>query len=110
MCECRSPPPTRPSRSCDAGCGTQVFAERLAQLVRQERDSMFSPLAVADDELSHTKIEVFDAQASALEQAQARTIEQAGHELRHTHHDPEHGLGRAALPRDHNQVPVLVWC
>src|SRR6266700_2402909 len=58
----------------------QVRAQRLHELFRQQRHPVFLSLALAHQDLAVVEIHILDAQPKALEVAQSRTVEQAGHQ------------------------------
>ena len=54
--------------------------ERPAEPLREQGDTFAHAFAFADDDLAVAEIDILDAQAQALEQAEAASIEEMGHE------------------------------
>jgi hypothetical protein len=63
--------------SFDAG---EMMAKLCRDGGRQHGHPILATLAVPHDELVRVEIDILDAQAGALEQAQARTVHQHGHQ------------------------------
>jgi hypothetical protein len=59
----------------------QMLLERQDQALGQHGDAVFFPFAVADEDGPLGKVNVLDAQAQALHEAQASAVEQPGHQL-----------------------------
>jgi hypothetical protein len=65
-----------------------VAFEHWAQTLGEQRHAVLQALAISDDDLASSEIDVADAQRAALRQAQARAV----HETRHQAVDrPEPG-------------------
>ena len=54
--------------------------KRGSQTGRQERHSVFSALAVSQEDLRAAELDVLHAQPAALEQPQARSVEERSHQ------------------------------
>jgi hypothetical protein len=54
--------------------------ERSLHRGREHRDPILAALPVADRDLVHSEIDVFDAQSTALEKAQSGAVEQKRHQ------------------------------
>lgn len=61
--------------------GGEVAGEVIAERGGEDGDPILAALALADDELQALEVDVLHAQPRALEQPQARAVEQRGHEL-----------------------------
>jgi len=75
----------------------QVSGQGCAQIRGQQGSAIFSPFALANYYLCGGKVDVFDAQARALEESETRAVEEARHELRcavHSFEDCAHLLFR----------------
>lgn len=56
-------------------------AQRFEQNIREHGDAVIFALAITHDNLTITEIEVFDAQAHHLHQAEAATVHKLSHQL-----------------------------
>ena len=70
----------------------QVFVKRRDQAVGQDGHAVLSTVAVADGDGAVGEIQVFDPQAQAFHQPQARAIQQSGHQLVRTRQLAEEAL------------------
>jgi hypothetical protein len=60
----------------------QVLAQGLSDVFGKDCNAVSAPLAVAHDDVAKSEVDVLHSEASAFEKAQARSVEQARHELR----------------------------
>lgn len=86
---------------------SKVRPERVNEVLWQQCDAVLLPLGIANHELLVAKVDVLDSQPQALEQAQARSVDESGHQprcaLQLTQHGP-HFLAR----RHYRQAPRLL--
>jgi len=68
----------------------QVFLERSDEAVWKHGEVVYFAFGVAHGDLAVVKVNVYDAQAQALDQAQPRTVEQPGDELIDARHGSEY--------------------
>ena len=73
----------------DAG---QVFAQRWTQCLREHRDAIFVTLAIPNDDLGASEVDVFDAKAQTFHEPNARAVKEFAHELGGSGHGGEHAL------------------
>src|SRR5713101_5762975 len=76
------PAPRRRSAWCCAPPALEVGSQCGLDGGWEYRQAILPPLAVTDHELVHREIDVLDSQPTALQQAQARTVQQNRHEPR----------------------------
>ena len=62
----------------DAG---EVFAQRSFESFGQEGDAVFIALAVANEDLVEVEIDVLDAEAEALHEAESSAVKELGEKL-----------------------------
>lgn len=73
--------------------GFDLQAQGVAQAFGKGGNAVVLAFSITDDDLVVAEVDVFDAQAQAFHQAQARAIEQLGHEPGNAVHAVEDGAG-----------------
>jgi len=70
----------------------EVLLKGLDETVGQDCDAVFSPLAVAYEDLAPVEVNILDPQPQALDQPKAGAVEQLGDQLIVAGHGSEHSL------------------
>lgn len=85
----------------------QMLAQRLHKAPRQRGDAVFATLTIAHPDLFALEVDILDAKAHALLQAQPGAVEQAGHEPRGALELFEHGSNLAHAQHDRQPLGTL---